>query len=319
MDFASDDIYSRSAGLVENGALLKKRALIIGLGSFGSNIAVELAKAAVGSFALMDFDRLERHNVVRHACYLNDVGRLKTDAVADLVLGKNPYATVDKYPIDMNDKLNLVGDEIDRADIVICATDNNQSRFNLSRLLIDHPKVCLFGRAVTRAEGGDVFRYRPGGPCYCCLVGNQWYDNAAEEITNEASARANGRIAAYVSPEDAEAMVQVGLASDIEPITNMMVKLALVELSRDTDSGIEALGDELTFDYYMWANRRERRHRNWNAFNDSQNRPTILRWYGATIARDESCSLCANSEMVLDDGSELELVLKRIEEMDEET
>lgn len=319
MDFASDDIYSRSAGLVENGALLKKRALIIGLGSFGSNIAVELAKAAVGSFALMDFDRLERHNVVRHACYLNDVGRLKTDAVADLVLGKNPYATVDKYPIDMNDKLNLVGDEIDRADIVICATDNNQSRFNLSRLLIDHPKVCLFGRAVTRAEGGDVFRYRPGGPCYCCLVGNQWYDNAAEEITNEASARANGRIAAYVSPEDAEAMVQVGLASDIEPITNMMVKLALVELSRDTDSGIEALGDELTFDYYMWANRRERRHRNWNAFNDSQNRPTILRWYGATIARDESCSLCANSEMVLDDGSELELELKRIEEMDEET
>ena len=53
---------------------------------------MELAKAAVGSFALMDFDRLERHNVVRHACYLQDVGRLKTDAVADLVLGKNPYA-----------------------------------------------------------------------------------------------------------------------------------------------------------------------------------------------------------------------------------
>lgn len=319
MDIGSDDIYSRSDGLIENGALLKKRALIIGLGSFGSNIAVELAKAAVGSFALMDFDRLERHNVVRHACYLNDVGRLKTDAVADLVLGKNPYATIDKYPIDMNDNLELVGNEIDRADIVICATDNNQSRFNLSRFLIDHPKVCLFGRAVTRAEGGDVFRYRPGGPCYCCLVGNQWYDNAAEEITNEASARANGRIAAYVSPEDAEAMVQVGLASDIEPITNMMVKLALVELSRDTDSGIEALGDELTFDYYMWANRRERRHRNWNAFNDSQNRPTILRWYGAAIAKDESCLLCANSEMALDDGCELELELKRIEELDETT
>lgn len=319
MDFSSDDIYSRSAGLIENGALLKKRALIIGLGSFGSNIAVELAKAAVGSFALMDFDRLERHNVVRHACYLNDVGRLKTDAVADLVLGKNPYATIDKYPIDMDDNLELVADEIERADIVICATDNNQSRFNLSRLLIEHPKECLFGRAVTRAEGGDVFRYRPGGPCYCCLVGNQWYDKAAEEITNVASARANGRIAAYVSPEDAEAMVQVGLASDIEPITNMMVKLALVELSRNTDSGIEALGDELTFDYYMWANRRERRHRNWNAFNDSQNRPTILRWYGATIAKDESCSLCADSEMMLDDGDELELELKRIEELDETT
>ena len=310
MDAAADDIYSRSEGLIENGALLKKRALIIGLGSFGSNIAVELAKAAVGSFALMDFDRLERHNVVRHACFLKDVGRLKTDAVEELILGKNPYAAVDKFSVDMNDDLELVGQEIDKADLVVCATDNNRSRFNLSQLLIAHPKVCLFGRAVTRAEGGDVFRYRPGGACYCCLVGNKWFDQAAEEITNEASARANGRIAAYVSAEDAEAMVQVGLASDIEPITNMMVKLALVELSRGTDSGISALESELPFDYYMWANRRERRHRNWSAFPNAGNRPTILRWYGSFIGRAENCALCSKSEIVLDEGEDVEAQLE---------
>lgn len=309
MDAVADDIYSRSSGLIENGVLLKKRALIIGLGSFGSNIAVELAKAAVGSFALMDFDRLERHNIVRHACFLNDVGRLKTDAVAELILGKNPYATVDKFPIDMNDDLELLEREIDRADIVICATDNNRSRFNLSEALIRHPKTCLFGRAVTRAEGGDVFRYRPGGPCYCCCVGNAWYDSAAEEITNEASARANGRIAAYVSPEDADAMVQVGLASDIEPITNMMVKLALVELSRGTESGIAALEEELPFDYYMWANRRERRHRNWAPFCGGGNRPTILRWYGAMIERVADCALCSVSKTALDEGEDIEVQL----------
>ena len=67
MEASVDDFYSRSAGLIENGALMKKRVLIIGLGSFGSVIAVDLAKAAVGNFALMDFDRLERHNIVRHA------------------------------------------------------------------------------------------------------------------------------------------------------------------------------------------------------------------------------------------------------------
>ena len=307
-----DDIYSRSSGLIENGALLKKRALIIGLGSFGSNIAVELAKAAVGSFALMDFDKLERHNVVRHACYLKDVGRFKTDAVAELILGKNPYATVDKFTFDMNDHLDVLSREIGKADIVICATDNNRSRFNLSSLLREHPKFCLFGRAVTRAEGGDVFCHRPGGPCYCCLVGNQWFDQAAEEITNEMSARADGRIAAYVSPEEADAMVQVGLASDIEPITNLMVKLALLELSKGTESGISALENELIYDYYMWANRRERRHRNWSSFADGGNRPTILRWYGAKISRDSACAICGVSEISLDDGSDIELELERI-------
>ena len=310
MDAAHDDIYSRSAGLIENDALMKKRVLVIGLGSFGSVIAVDLAKAAVGSFALMDFDRLERHNVVRHACYLQDVGRLKTDAVADLVFGKNPYATVDKFSVDMNEDLDLLAREIDRADLVICATDNNTSRFNLSRLLVSHPKTCLFGRAVTRAEGGDVFRARPGGACYCCLIGNKWFDAATEEITDKASARRSGRIAAYVSEEDADAMVQVGLASDIEPITNMMTKLALVELSRGTNAGISALEQELVYDYYMWANRRERRHRNWSSFADCANRPTILRWYGAHIARNEKCALCgAADEIALDEGDDVEAQL----------
>lgn len=316
MTAQTDDIYSRSAGLIENDALMKKRVLIIGLGSFGSVIAVDLARAAVGSFALMDFDRLERHNIVRHACFLKDVGRLKTDAVEELILGKNPYAVVDKFSIDMNEHLDLVAQEIDKADLVICATDNNTSRFNLTKLLVDHPKVCLFGRAVTRAEGGDVFRAHPGGPCYCCLIGNEWFDQAAEEITNKESARANGWIAAYVSEEDADAMVQVGLASDIEPITNLMVKLALVELSRGTHAGISALESELPFDYYMWANRRERRHINWKAFPEAGTGPTILRWYGAMIERAADCVLCSSGEsgLGLDLGEDVEKQLLQLPE-----
>jgi len=313
MGTVADDIYSRSEGLIENGALLGKRVLIIGLGSFGSVIAVDLAKGAVGSFALMDFDHLERHNIVRHACFLKDVGRLKTDAVAELILGKNPTARVDKFPVDMNENLDLVAREIDAADLVICATDNNRSRFNLSKLLIDHPKVCLFGRAVTRAEGGDVFRARPGGPCYCCLIGNEWFDSASEEITDKRSARANGRIAAYVSEEDADAMVQVGLASDIEPITNMMVKLALLELSRGTSSGLSAVDKELPFDYYMWANRRERRHASWAEFPTAGALPTILRWYGAPIVRDAHCVVCGASEMMLDAGDDVAEALNNLE------
>lgn len=314
MSVVNDDIYSRSAGLIENGALMKRRVLIVGLGSFGSVIAVDLAKAAVGSFALMDFDRLERHNIVRHACFLKDVGRLKTDAVEELILGKNPYASVDKFPFDMNEHLDLLAEEIDKADLVVCATDNNMSRFNLTKLLVEHPKVCLFGRAVTRAEGGDVFRARPGGPCYCCLIGNGWFDAAAEEISDKASARANGRIAAYVSEEDADAMVQVGLASDIEPITNLMVKLALIELSRGTNAGISALEDELPFDYYMWANRRERRHANWKSFAEVGTGPTILRWYGAAIERAIDCALCSSEDIGLELGEDLEAQLAALPE-----
>jgi len=302
---STQEMYSRSSGLIENDVLSGKRAFIIGLGSFGGTIAVELAKAAVGEFAIMDFDKLEAHNIVRHACFLQDVGRYKTDAVADLIMGKNPYAKVDKLQVNVMDDPVLTENEIRKADIVIVATDNNDSRFFINALLVKHRKIGIYGRANTRAEGGDVFIQRPGGPCYGCLIGNSSFDVNAEEVSSEAAGRRSGRIAAYTAPEDATAIVQVGLSSDIAPICNLMVKLALVELSRGTNSGISALEDELVYDYWMWANRRERRFANWAPMPKSGNKPTILRWYGARIKKNESCAQCGR-EVALDEGSNVQ-------------
>lgn len=297
---SEENLFSRSKGILEVGVLRSKRVMIVGLGSFGSQIAIELAKAGVGSFALMDFDRVELHNLSRHTATVHDLGRLKTNVIEEAILGKNPYAKVDKFPVNINDDLPILYEEVGKADLVICATDNNTSRFNLSKALVEKGKVGIFGRAITRAEGGDVFRYRPGGPCYCCLVGEG--DLQQEEITDVASARRDGRIAAYVSPEDAEAMVQVGLSSDIEPICNMMVKLSLVELSRGTESGLASLEEELVYDYYMWANRRERHYANWKPMPSAGGMPTILRWYGARIEKEEHCPICSGS--VTFDGGE---------------
>lgn len=291
-----DNLYKRNKGLIELDILSGKRVLIIGLGSGGSQIAVELAKAGVGSFALADFDRVELHNLSRHICYLNDLGRLKTDAVADAIKGKNPYAIIDKFPIDINKNLDLLEEEVKKADVVLACTDNNTSRFNISDMLVKHKKVGLFGRAITRAEGGDVFIYRPGQPCYFCLIGSDWYDSKDEEITNAESARRSGHIPAYMSAEDAEAFVQVGLGADIEPINNMMVKLALVELSRGSESGISSLEDEFKPNYYIWANRRERQYSNWGSFNNKEGMPTIMKWYGIEISKDENCTLCGEKK-----------------------
>lgn len=306
---SKDDLYSRSKGILEVNVLESKRVMIVGLGSFGSQIAIELAKAGVGNFSLFDFDRVELHNLARHTCTIKDLGRLKTDAIYDAIVGKNPYAHVEKFPIDINKDLQLLNDEVANADIVICATDNNASRFNISEALVKQQKVGIFGRAVTRAEGGDVFRYTPGGPCYCCLIGADWYDTTSEEITNPE------QLPSYTSPEDVEAMVQVGLSSDIDPICNLMVKLSLMELSRGKESGISCLEDELVYDYYIWANRRERRHANWAPLPNAGNRPTILRWYGAKIKKVDNCPLCSK-HIALDEGDEDEMLLNQFSGLD---
>ena len=75
----------------------------------------------------------------------------------------------------------------------------------------------------------------------------------------------------------------------------MMVKLSLVELSRGTESGITSLEEELIYDYYMWANRRERHYANWKPMPNAGGMPTILRWYGAKIEKEEHCPICSQA------------------------
>ncbi|MGM9853490.1 MAG: HesA/MoeB/ThiF family protein [Muribaculaceae bacterium] len=306
-----EQLYKRTKGLLEVGVLADRRVLIIGLGSGGAPIAVELAKGGVGHFVLVDFDRVEMHNLSRHICTVNDLGRLKTDAVAEAILGKNPYCDVRRMPIDVNEHLDILDKEIADADIVMVCTDNNTSRYNISQLLVKNSTVGIFGRTVTRAEGGDVFIYRPGQACYFCLLGTDWFDPQQEEITNFESAKRSGQIPAYVSEADAEAFVQVGLSSDIEPITNMMVKLALTELSRGTDAGIASLEEELRQNYFMWANRRERQYVRWGAFANPQRMPTIMKWYGVDVPRNPGCGLCGQNVLTTD-TTETDLLNERM-------
>jgi len=290
------ELYSRSKGLLEVGALEKKSVLIVGLGSGGSSIAVELAKAGIGNFTLVDFDRIELHNIARHICGVNELGRLKTNAVKDAILLKNPYAKIKTYDFDMNNHLDIVEQEVYDADLTIAATDSLNSRFNLNDLLLKHKKTGLFGRAVTRAEGGDVLRVRPDGPCYACLKGSGWVIQE-DEISDVKRARESGIIRQYHSEEDVQTIVQVGLSTDIMPINTMMVKLSLLELSRGTECEISSLDTELTYDYYMWANRRDNHFKNypWSPFNTTDKKlPTILRWIGVKLSKNTECMVCNN-------------------------
>lgn len=297
IEFVPDksNLYTRSKGLLEVGTLEKRNVLIVGLGSGGASIAVELAKAGVGNFALIDFDRLELHNISRHIAGVNELGRLKTNIVRDAIWSKNPYANVNTYPIDIMEDIITIEKLVSETDLVIAATDNLSSRYLLNALIIKYKKIGLFGRAVTRAEGGDVLRVRPGGPCYACLKGSEWYTHE-EEITDVRRARETGVIPAYTSEDDANAMVQVGLSTDIAPINTMVVKLAIQELSKGSDCLITSLDQELNYDFYMWANRRELHFVNWAPFNDNPGRkkPTILQWYGVKFPKSCDCHECKN-------------------------
>ena len=285
-----DELYSRSQGLLEGQILADKRVVIIGLGSFGSLIAVELAKAGIGGYSLFDFDRIEPSNIARHACGLQDLGRLKTNSVKDLILQKNPFARVATHDVNINECLPDLKNEVAKSDLVISVTDENRSRLNINQVALSTGTPAIFGRAITRAAGGDVFRFRPNeGPCLNCVFGAGLL-SASDEIST--FRQADHIAPAYVDRESLGSVVQVGLSSDIVPITNMMVKLALLEISRGLPSGLDSLTEDLTADFYIWANRRDESYAEWPPMEYQADRISILRWYGAQVDRDENCVVC---------------------------
>lgn len=66
------------------------RIHIIGCGSVGSTIAENLARCGVTKMTLWDFDKVEPHNIVNQMFDQRHVGKLKVEALQDILIDINP-------------------------------------------------------------------------------------------------------------------------------------------------------------------------------------------------------------------------------------
>ena len=74
--------------------LTDKSILLVGCGSVGSELALRLTSAGVGHLTLSDPDKLSEENLYRHILSVNDIGRLKTEALAVEIAQKYLWAEV---------------------------------------------------------------------------------------------------------------------------------------------------------------------------------------------------------------------------------
>lgn len=290
-----DEIFSRHRGLIETDRLRGKRVAVFGVGSVGSICAVELVKSGVGNIDLIDHDRLELHNVARHACGVAALGRRKVNAVRDLLLDKNPACQVEAHDLDVLERPNVVEDIVRRSDAILVATDNNASRLLINATCLQEGKPAIYGRAMTRACGLDVIRVRPGsGPCYQCLV-HTVLNGRTEEISGP-------RQAEMLAYADRPVHAEPGLSNDLMPLAHLMVKLVIQHLLQGATSELRSLDEDLTADLYFWANRRTEQHRGLAPMGTQGSQPTVLRWYGVDLSVLPRCPLCTASMVAVRAG-----------------
>ncbi len=77
---------------------------ICGLGGLGSNIAVSLARAGIGKLILVDFDKVDISNLHRQQYKADQIGRFKTEALAENLREIAPYIQVETHAVRMTEE-----------------------------------------------------------------------------------------------------------------------------------------------------------------------------------------------------------------------
>ena len=150
-------------------ALLRAKVLIVGLGGLGGAAAWYLAAAGVGELQLADGDVVELSNLHRQLLFAeSDIGRRKVEAGRAALIGINS----DTRLICLDQRLTgeSLRAAINGVDLVVDATDNFSSRFEINDSCYALRKMLVSAAAVDAVGQLAVFDFRRAqGPCYRCL------------------------------------------------------------------------------------------------------------------------------------------------------
>lgn len=152
-------------------ALRTARVGVVGLGSIGSPVAIQLARNGVGKLHVLDHDVVEPGNTVRWALGSSAWGQPKAAAVADYV-GRE-YARTEVVPHQLHVGFGATDGRIleqlvDDCDLVIDASASTGVTRHLADICKEKGVVLVSVAATANLKGGTVSIYHPNGACPIC-------------------------------------------------------------------------------------------------------------------------------------------------------
>jgi molybdopterin/thiamine biosynthesis adenylyltransferase len=290
--FSESNIYSRIREIVDTDLLKGKCVTIVGLGTGGSRVAIELAKAGVGNFNLIDYDRLETHNISRYVKGVSDLGRLKVNVIADLLLDINPQIKVSKYPLRINKETDEFRKIVESSDIVIDATGSPLINQLVNSTCWELGKPSVYAGAFERAIGLYVLSVQPPNtPCYNCVFEKVFskYTPPRREFVD------------YTEVSDpSELRAEPGLSISVGFGALLQAWYAL-QILLGEKSKIGSIEHQMI----LWGNRGE-----W--IFSGKKIPSIL--FGV-FKRNESCPVCRESEWIKEQERKMEITEENLERL----
>lgn len=217
-----EEAFSRNTKIVESDQMKHMQAIILGGGSVGSFIALELAKVGIGSMILADDDKFAYHNISRHQCGIHDVGKFKVDALEERIMDINPFCKV----VTFREQIQHVDPEMLKEamwenSIFICCADNRHAAYICKELVGEYHIPMVTVGCGPRASTGELFYYKPDSEMDDCMYPfdeDQGVDYSNQPVTRKF----------YATEAQLEKLhFQPGMSLDIEMTSIMAAKLAI--------------------------------------------------------------------------------------------
>jgi len=123
-------------------SLAKKKIAIIGSGGLGCSVALALSGSGIGEIDLVDFDKIELHNIHRQIAFNeSDLNEYKSEILASLLKKRNSNITVNSFRVDFDTYIQ----NLPKVDLIIDATDNLQTRSQIDQFAKKQGIAWIYG------------------------------------------------------------------------------------------------------------------------------------------------------------------------------
>lgn len=206
-------------GETEQAALRSACVLIVGLGGLGGIAALYLAASGVGELVICDHDAVDLSNLQRQIIYgASDLGETKVDAAQARLHDLNADVRVTR----MDER--LIGDSlveaVARADLVVDASDNFETRYALNRACFQTDTPLVFGAAIASGGQVTVFGCDKEAGCLQCLFDPDQEDPAGDCHSAGVFAPLTGMIGSIMAGEVIKVLTGFG-----EPLTEHLLMI----------------------------------------------------------------------------------------------
>ncbi|WP_273427219.1 ThiF family adenylyltransferase [Marinobacter sp.] len=213
-------------------SLRERKAVVVGVGSLGAPLAINLAKAGIKELTVIDRDYLQVGNTIRWPLGWQYAGLRKVKAIHHYLQSNHPYTKVKPLYLNIGvphmtaeeSDLTILRRSVESSDIIVDASANFRLSHFLSDLAAELGKPYIWLTTTHGAAGGTVGRVVPGKTkgCWHC------FQHALGDGTLPLPADSGGE---DVQPGGCAQSTFIGAALDSDEVALLASRLTVATLS----------------------------------------------------------------------------------------